>query len=142
VIVKQRDTGSTRTLPVGIGIGMLISLVITVILSAIIAGMINGEHLAENLIDLGIIVIQLVSSAAGAWVAYSLVKSRRILVCLATGCGYYLLLLACTALFFGGQYQGMGMSALVILAGDLVIGLLGLKGNKRRTVSRRKIKNR
>lgn len=142
MIVKQRDTGSTRTLPAGIGIGMLISLAITMILTAIVAGLINGEYLAESSIDIGVTVIQLLSSVVGAWAAYSLVKSRRLLVCLATGCGYYLLLLACTALFFGGQYQGIGISALVILAGDLVVGLLGLKGNKNRTVNRRKIKNR
>ena len=141
-MIKQKDMGSMRVLPVGIGIGMLVSLMITLILSVAVGWMISGEHLQEDSIDFGVIIIQLISAVAGAAAAYTLIKSRRLFVCLAAGGGYYLLLLACTALFFGGQYEGMAISVLVILSGCLLVGLLGLKGKRTGAVNRRKFKNR
>ena len=45
--------------------------------------------------------------------------------------GDYLLLLSIAALFFGGQYEGMGVTAFVILGGCLAVVLLGLKGEQK-----------
>lgn len=140
--IKQKSTGRAQTLLVGVGIGVAIGFVIMLILSAIIAWMIGAEYLDEKSAGLGVIIIQLLSSVTGAWIAYALIKSRRLLVCLITGCGYCLLLLTCTALFFGGQYRGVGISLLAALAGNLMVGLVGLRGDKRQGINRRKIKNR
>lgn len=140
--MNQKGTGSVRALSVGVAIGMLVSLVITLLLTAVVGWMVSEERLQENSIDVGVIAIQVISAITGAAVAYSLVRSGRLLVCLATGAGYFLLLLACTALFFGGQYAGIWSSALAVLAGSLIVGLLGLREKKRGAVNRRKFKNR
>ena len=48
------------------------------------------------------------------------------------GVCYYLTMLAMTALFFGGQYQGMGVSAIIVLAVCVVIAFLPLKNSQAR----------
>ena len=84
----------------------------------------------------------LLSSAAGAWVAAKMVKLRWIVLCLGAGAVYFLTLLACTALFFGGQYEGVGVTFLVVLAGSGAVGLLGLKGENSAVKKRRKRRTR
>ena len=49
-------------------------------------------------------------------------------MCLAAGGGYYLCLLAITALFFGGQYQGVGVTALMVLGYTRAEAQTALKG--------------
>jgi hypothetical protein len=49
------------------------------------------------------------------------------MVCCITGMVYFLGLLAATALFFGGNYKGVGISAIVVIIGTLSAGALGLK---------------
>lgn len=142
MIIKHKNAVVTSGLAMGIGVGIGISLLVTLILTAIAALLMSRESLAEDSIDIIVIAVELISSLAGAWTAYTLIKSRRLLVCLGTVAGYYLLMLGCTALFFDGQYQGVGISALAVLVGGLVVGLLGLKEKKQSRVNRKIIKNR
>ena len=86
--------------------------------------------------------ISLAVTLAGAAVAVGKIKRRRVYVCLLSGGIYYGILLAMTALFFGGQYQGMGVTALLVLAGSGLVALLGLRGEKGAKPRRRKIGNR
>jgi hypothetical protein len=79
-------------------------------------------------------IVILLSAALGAFVAQQLVKHRKIVVCLASGAVYYVLLMATTALFFGGQYQGMGVTFGMVLAGTGSIGLIVT--NKKKTITK------
>ena len=63
--------------------------------------------------------ILLTSAIIGSWIAMKKAKHKRIQISLLTGTGYYLSLLAVTALFFDGQYTAMGVTALLILGGSL-----------------------
>ena len=85
--------------------------------------------------------ILLLASAAGSAVAEGTIQRLRIQMCLAAGGGYYLCLLAVTALFFGGQYQGMGVTALMVLCGAVLVILLA-PGGKNRAGCRRRKKHR
>ena len=55
------------------------------------------------------------------------------LMCLAAGGAYYLCLLCCTALCFGGQYDGVGVGACMSLGGSGACALLSLTRNGRTT---------
>ena len=140
--VNQKVTGRSMSMACGIGVGVLFSVVLTVIGSTILAALIDGEKLGENGIGYGAIVILLLASAMGAIAAWRCVRHRRLMVCLLTGVGYYGALLCVTALFFGGQYQGMGATALMVLAGCSSVGLLGLHGGKTGNRSYKKILSR
>lgn len=142
MVVNKKVSGKARSMPLGFMAGLAVSMVITLILVGIIAQLVLGEKMAAEMIGYGSMATLLLSSAAGAWVAAKAVKHRWMVVCLGTGAVYYLTLLACTALFFGGQYEGVGVTLLVVLAGSGAVGLLGLKGESSTAKKRRKRRNR
>ena len=127
---NRRVTGRAMSLPAGIAVGVCVSLGMTLAGAVLLGVLMDGETLQMNSVGYGSMVILLVSSMTGPLVAKSLIKHRALLVCMASGAGYYLTLLAMTALFFGGQYHGMGVTALVVLAGTGCTMLLGLKSKK------------
>ena len=138
MIVNKKVTGKSRSMAAGLALGTTLSLVVTILGAAIIANLVLSGKMASQAVGYGAIVVLLVSAALGAWISASLIKRRWMVVCIGAGGCYYLLLLAITALFFGGQYQGMGVTALLVLGGCGAIGLLGIRGEKgsRKTVKK------
>lgn len=134
---KQSIQFSIGKIPKGLGLGALISLSVTLAGSAVCAWLLTLEKIGEKDIGYVAVMVLLLSSILGAFVAVGLIKEKRVPICLIAGGCYWLTLLAITALFFGGEYSGVGESALVILAGIVSVALLGLKGDKR-TKKRRK----
>ncbi len=114
-------------MPVGFAIGAGVSLGITLLLAVIVAKLVDSGTLTEASIGYCAMVILLLSALAGSLAAWGRIKRRRIMVCGIAGGLYYLLLLAMTASFFGGQYQGMGVTALMVLCGCAGAALMGLR---------------
>lgn len=128
--LNHKVTGTAMSMPLGIGIGCVISLFLTILGSGIVAKLISEEVLQETAIGYSAMGIILLASVSGTLVAVNKVKKRRLQVSMLVGAGYYLLLLAMTALFFGGQYQGMGVTALLVLAGSGTVILMGTRKKK------------
>lgn len=118
MIVTRNSTGRAMTLPGGILLGACTSLLWTIAGAAILALLIDKEILAQTAIGYGSMVILLTASLIGSQTAWRKVKHQRVLVCMSAGGMYFLMLLAMTALFFGGQYEAMGVTAGLILAGS------------------------
>lgn len=135
---KQKVSGRAHSLPAGLAYGAIFSMGLTVILAAVLAGLMFKDMIQEEMIGVISAGILIVSSGIGAWTAFKKIKHRRLMVCLLSGVLYYLLLLSCTALFFGGQYQGMGATGLTILGGCSAAALLGLHGQGGRKKPHRK----
>ena len=128
--VNRKVTGTAVSMPAGIAIGCVVSLLLTLAGSSLVAKLISDEILKDTAIGYGSMLIVLLASALGAVTAISKVKRRYLQVCLLSGVSYYGLLLCITALFFGGQYQGMGVTAMLVLAGVGSVVLLGTKEKK------------
>ena len=128
MVRNKKVTGTAKSVPVGIFIGTLAALGVTVTGSLITAWLVINEKTSENAIGYFAMLILLAASMAGAYTAQSLVKHQRMVICASVGVAYYISLLAVTALFFGGQYQGMGVTALTVAAGIGAVILIGLKG--------------
>lgn len=137
---KRKMNGAATGIPAGLGLGILISLMITLIGAAVTAWLIAAEKIEEGTIGYAVMVILAVAAALGALTAVHFVKRLRLQVCMLSGSCYYLTLLAMTALLFGGQYQGMVVSAIVILAACVIIAFLPSKnrqiGKKRKRAYR------
>ena len=123
---------------VGLAIGSGTSLLITLVGSWFFAYLISKEILEEITIGYCAMFIILLASLTGTAAAVGKIKRRRLCVCGLSGLIYFGILLSMTALFFGGQYQGVGVTALLIMAGSCTVALLGLRGERR--VRRRKKK--
>ncbi len=126
----KRNTASS--LPVGVAIGLLVSFVITIIGAALTAYMVDKQIIPQDALGYGCVLTLLMSACSGALVSVKRVKRLRMQVSLISGASYYILLLGITALFFGGQYEGMGITALVVLGGCLAVAITGMSGGKSR----------
>ena len=121
--VNRKPTGRALPLPAGLLWGLLWSIVLSIAGALITGKLVDSEVLPEKGIGYGAMVTLLVSSFAGAKCAVGKVKRLRIQVGLASGVIYLLTLLAATALFFGGQYSAVGVTALLIFGGSMLASL-------------------
>ena len=118
---NRKIKGTSTGIPAGLAIGALISLIITMAGAAVMAYLVLNETVGESGIGYASMIVLFIGAAMGAWGAYSSIKKQRLQICLMSAGVYYLILLAITALFFGGQYQGLGVTALVVLIGTQVV---------------------
>lgn len=125
MVANRKVTGRASSMPTGLALGGVLSLGVTVGLSLVTAKLVDAGTLAEESIGYAALVILMLSSGLGSWLAVAKIKRQRLAVCMLSGLIYYGLLLCMTALFFGGQYTGMGVTALAVAGGVLVVCLLG-----------------
>lgn len=136
--INQKSTGRAMSIPAGLAFGAGISLGITLFMAAIIAYLLETEKITWEGAGYGIMALLLIASSLGSMMAYSMIKRQRLLVCLLSGVVYLGILLSMTALFFGGQYDAVGVTMALIIAGSGTSGLLGMreKGRGKREKSR------
>ena len=139
MVINKKVNGTASSIPAGISFGCGTSLLMDVAGAMIFAKLIDAEVLAENAIGYSAMAVLLVSSFAGARTAYAKIKRRKLLSCLICGGAYYCVLLAMTALIFGGQYQGMGVTALLVAVGSMCAVMLELPKGQQRGGRKRKI---
>ncbi len=135
MVTQNKATGRAASMPLGLCIGALISLALTLVMAGIIAWLVDKGSMPIAGIGYGAMVTLFAAAAAGALTASRKIKRMRMQVCLISGAVYFLLLLSMTALFFGGQYQGIGVTAVVVFGGAVVAILPGLRqgrGGKKR----------
>lgn len=124
---KQRQI----SLPAGVGIGIGIGIVVSILGAMAAAWMIGSERIGEKSIQPAAYIIMGLSAGLGCWTAVLAVGSKRMQVSLLTGLGYYLSMLAITALFFEGEFEGMMIPTVIVGAGSLAIGLLSARTKKK-----------
>ena len=139
MVRNKKPTGLAMGQVAGIGIGVAIAMVLTIVGSAMIAWLLDTGVIQEAGIGYSVMGILLAASFVGSWVAVALVKHRVLAVGLMTGCAYFGMLLGLTAFFFGGQYQGILPTALLIGGGSLgavliVNGPMNGKGIRRHSI--------
>ena len=123
----QRRTGRASSMAAGLTAGALTALIITISGSAILAKVVEREWIEEGSIGYGVMVMLLLASYMAGAVSYGKIKRQRMLVCLSSGGIYFGILLSITALFFGGQYSGVGVTALLIVCGAILAILPGFQ---------------
>lgn len=134
--MNKKQTSDLSLLPVGLAVGAGGSMILTLLLSGVAAYLVGKETIAEDGVGICAAIILVLAAGIGALLAFRKVGHHRMAVCLGAGSVYYVLLLACTALFFEGTYQGMGATALAVFGGCGGAALLGLRGGKGRRGSR------
>lgn len=129
-MVQKHTQNILKGLPAGLTIGAGGSIAVTLLLASIIAYFLNREMITTESAMTCTVIIPILSAAAGAEIAWMRVGHHKLLVCAGAGIVYYLLLLACTSLFFGGEFQNMAITALAVFGGVGAVVLIGLKDNK------------
>lgn len=128
---KKLSAQKAMGLPAGIGLGVLASLLIVLLSAAGITQLVAAEKMEEDAMGNLSIGLLFLASVFGAWLAAGRTKRMRLQVCLLVGAGFFMSLLAITALFFGGQYRGMGISVTAILLGSALVAFLPGLGQRK-----------
>ena len=128
MVVNRKPSGRTMSMGAGLALAGGVSMLMTLMMSAIIAFLADREILREHQTGYAVMALLLISAAAAAAVAIHKIRRRKLLVAGASGLIYFACLLGITALFFGGQYQGLGVTGLMILCGSALPLLRGEKG--------------
>lgn len=137
---NRKNDGRAMTLPGGSLAGAFCALMWTLAAAGILSWLIQKEYLSENAVGYGSMIILLSASVIGGIAAQKKVKRRRLACGLLSGLEYFLMLLAMTALFFGGQYRGFGVTALLVFGGSGASVFFGMEGERRRGGRKRKIR--
>jgi putative membrane protein (TIGR04086 family) len=129
-------------MPAGLAVGAAASTATTVLLTALMAKLMESETLQENAMGYGIMIVLVLSSFLGAVLSYGRIKRQRLIVCVLSAILYFMILISITALFFGGQYSGVGVTALMIICGAGLAILPGFPGEKGAKNPKIRIRNR
>lgn len=127
MVANRKVTGKAASMPGGLALGGVFSMGLTILLAAVTAKLVDENLLLEQSVGYAALLILMLSSGVGSAVAAAKIKRQRLVVCVASGVIYYGLLLAMTALFFGGQYTGMGVTALAVAGGTGAVSLVGMR---------------
>lgn len=133
---NHKVTGRELSMPASFAIGVCISLGMTLILSAVLAKLISIEKVEWESVGYWIIAILLTASVIGSKATCLMVKRRKVVSCLIAGVLYWLGLLIIAALFYGGQYTGIGVTGMMILCGCVVVCLLELRAGRGASTTR------
>lgn len=130
MVTDRKPTGRASGMAGGLAAGALVTMAVTVVGSAVLAKLISGEIIPQSGTGYGVMVMLILASWAGAITSRRKIRRRKLMVCMASALIYFGLLLLITALFFGGQYDGVGETALLILCGT---ALALIPGPRRKT---------
>jgi len=134
----KHKTRKPNAIPGVVALGLGVSMLITLLGTAILAYLISSEKIGEGSLNPGSMVVLFLGTAAGSWLVMAQVKEKKWIALSAYALSYFLILLSMTALFFGGEYIGIGKSVIVILTGCASSFLPGIIG-KRKGSGRHKI---
>ena len=137
MLLKKKVPGRLLAIPGGLAIGLFVSLLITVSAAALIAWLLSAQKIGESGVNALGMLTHCISAVAGSVIANVLVKRMRLQVCLISGVSYYIFLLGITALFFGGEYSGLGISAIIILVSSAAVAFFPDKGKGKWKISRK-----
>ena len=129
---RTKQTGRAVSMTNVIITGTSTALAFVLLCALITAKLLETEILAQSSTGYAVMIILTAASWMGAAIAESRVKRKRGVVCLLSGICIYGILLATTAMFFGGQYEAVGVTMLVVLGGSLSASFVGIKEKRGR----------
>lgn len=127
--MKTKMTGRAMTMAGGVAVGVTACILVTLAGASLVAALVLSDRLTEQSVGYcGYLIVPL-SVMLGGLLSCCLVKRRRLLVSTFVGGIYYGALFCTASFFFGGVHHGAVLTAVVVMAAVLTVGLAG--GRKR-----------
>lgn len=118
-------------------IGITIAVLATLAGGILLAFLMSREQVEISSVGICAPLIQLAASFLGTLAASTLATEKKLISCIGAAGGYYLMLLAATALVFDGEYDYILIGMLMVLLGCAAAVLLTSRG-KKGTIKRRR----
>ena len=128
---NRKQSGRAVAMPVGLIWGTAVSSLVTLVGVIVSAKLIDAGTIQQSGVGYAVLVTLLMSAFLGATVSVRKIKRQILAVCALSGIAYFLILLSTTALFFGGQYEAVGATVLVILGGCFLAALTAVHPKRR-----------
>ena len=134
-------TGKSMSVPGGLVLSGTISMGITLLISILLAKLLDSQKLGWEQTGYWIMVMLFAAAFAGGKVGIAAIKRQRLAVSAMCGLLYWGLLLCMTALFFGGNFNAVPETALIIIAGSGCAAMVSLpqKKGRGRKIRKRKL---
>ena len=123
----KRTAGKTSSIPASLAIGAGAGILVMLMTAALGALAVAQEWINEDAITIVSVVITVLAAAVAAITSASIAGKRKLQISLLSGVVLFLLLLACNAMFFDGQYSSVGGSAIAIIVTCAATSLLSVK---------------
>lgn len=121
--MQMEHINSQRFKPFGVAAGLVISCAVTAFLLLILALLLLKLNLDEEKINVGIILVYILSAFLGGWVTGKKSGSRKFLWGMLTGCFYFIILLAVSLLNAAGDISpGRVITTLAMCLGGGMLG--------------------
>ena len=138
--MKQNISTSVNKVLKGAVVSLLVCVITTLIGISVSAYMIHKELINQNSGEIVTMVVLTVSSAAGALTAMQTIKGLMIPITLLSAIMYILLLFSGTALFFDGQYNGLGrVVSAILLGGAIALAVRKITGSSKNKYKAKKL---
>lgn len=132
-------TGKSMSIPGGLALSGAVSMGITLLVSILLAKFLGSQRISWEQAGYWIMAMLFVAALAGGKAGIAAIRRQRLAVSAMCGLLYWGLLLCLTALFFGGNFNAVPETALIIIAGSGCAAMVSLPHKK---VRRGKIRNR
>lgn len=142
MVTNQKPSGRASSMAGGLLTGWTVSIIVTVLLTALAAKMVDSQVIGEKDIGYCAMVILLAAPFCGTRTAQKRIRRQQLIVSVISGSLYFLTLMGITALFFGGQYEAVGVTLLLVAAGSALTFLLGNRQSGTSKHRKRKMRNR
>ena len=119
-----------RKLAVTLLMASMTGFIVTLGAAAIGSFLMAGEKVSESAESIIVALALLMGGLMSALFAVKRGQGSRLILSLAGAGGYFLLLLICGAVVFGGIRSGVGITVMMVLGSAFVVWVMGLKGNK------------
>lgn len=131
VLTNHKPTGRATGMAAGLAWGAVSALLLIGVLSSVLAFLISRGVVRQENLGYGVMVILFLAGAMGYYSSYHKIKRRKLLVSILSAAIILTGLAALTALFFGGQYEGIFPTAMLINGGSGAALLLSMKSEMR-----------
>lgn len=136
--INHKPTGTASGMVAGLSWGTISALSLTLLLSGILAFLISREVVKQENLGYGVMAILFLAGATGYRASYGRIKRQKALVCVLSALFFLVSLTALTALFFGGQFEGIFPTAMLVIGGSGSAFLLSARGEAKPKHSRRR----
>lgn len=138
--MKQKArTKQSKKIPVGIGIATLCGILAALAGVLILAWLISTGKIKEETLEYGIMILSILTAIVVSSTAIKQVQRHILLISTGSCLCSLIVLLGINALFFDGNYEGVGVTLLMMLGTGVAVALIALKHQNKPKAIRKKI---